>query len=175
MLYCDKIESLYSDSLLQRKPKHKRDLLLQNVPNDQLICLLNFMDVEECRTLFSSTVIKNCFQNIPIEDTFPLVRDCKSFYLEFIPKCDIQIRIEFMSLRMFTQEMIYHYKTLTRLLTDHVITKQMIVNKLHSATLSELARICRENPVWYKWIHPHPLLEKLPFPTDVSKFIFTFL
>ena len=175
MLYYEKVEQQFGDYLLQKKPKNKRDSILEKVPNDQLICLLNFMEVEEVRFLFSPQMIKKCFENTPIEDTFPLLRDCKDFYLEFLTKKDIQIRIEFMSFRLFTQEMYYHYKVLEKLLQDNVISRQLVLTKLHSATLSQLANLCREDHIWKKWIFPHPLLEQLPFPTDISTYIFSFL
>lgn len=178
MFYSDKIEKIVSNYGVEhilKKSYKKRDLLLVNMPHDELLILFQFMDSNDIILLFSSDVIKNCFKHIPIQDTFPLLSECDLHYYQFLSNNDIKNRILCMPFKLFYEEMENHYNTLLLLIKENVITRQDIKNKLHYVTLSELSNACRIYPIWKKWIHPHPLLEQLPFPSDVSIYIFNFL
>lgn len=173
-MYYEKIEEIGIDRLMDYS-QERRDSILLHMPHDELVCLFHFMNVKDVRELFSADVIKDCFYNIPVEYTFPLLTECKSFYKHFLSSTDIKERIEYMSLTLFYEEMVHHYDTLKRLLRDKIITRKLIQSKFHSISLSKLATICKRYPIWKTWVHPHPLLERLPFPTDVSIHIFSFL
>ena len=178
MFYSDKIENIVSnygvDHMLKKCYK-KRDLLLVNMPHDELLILFQFMDSNDIIRLFTSDVIKNCFKHIPVQDTFPLLSECKLHYDHFLSNHNIKERILYMPFKLFYEEMENHYTTLLLLINNNVITKEDIKYKLHSVSLSELAHACNRYPIWKKWIHPHPLLEQLQFSSDVSIHIFNFL
>ena len=107
-MYYEKIEEIGIDRLMDYS-QERRDSILLHMPHDELVCLFHFMNVKDVRELFSADVIKDCFYNIPVEYTFPLLTECKSFYKHFLSSTDIKERIEYMSLTLFYEEMVHHY------------------------------------------------------------------
>jgi hypothetical protein len=174
MLCYEKIEEIGVDGLLRKSPQ-KRDSILKKVPLDQLCCLFMFMDQDEIRQLFSPHVIKSCFAHIPLEDTFTVLYESYQCYSSFLSKSNIKERIECMPIVRFSEEMDQYYDIITLLLEERVISRSLIQSKFHHSSLTELAIITRKYPRLKRWVYPHPLLESLPFPTDLSIYIFEFL
>ena len=168
MLCYEKIEEIGVDGLL-KKSIQKRD------PVDQLTCLFMFMNQDEIRQLFSPQVIKSCFEQIPLEDTFTVLYESYKYYSFFLSKSNILERIKCMTISSFVEEIEKHNDILKLLLDQCVISDSIIQSKFNHSNLSKLGIIYRKYPHLKKWIYTHPLLVSLPFPSDISIYIFEFL
>ena len=154
----------------------KRDKLLLKVPKDELTCLFMGFEEDDILKCFSDTIIYKAFYKLPINDTLLLLSYIKVENMNLFLS-DINERINCMSMNKvrFLEELHQHSDTLFILLESNIIKYDMIKARIfNNYILSDIATLFRTNKK-FKKLGIHPLVYKLPFPTDLSLYIYSFL
>jgi len=157
--------------------KKKRNYLLSKVPSDELTCFFMGFNEDDIYQCFSKEAIQDAFSQLPISDTLLLLSYIKVENIHyFIPKSEINPRIDCIRNHIFIEELYNHSDLLFTLIDNHLIRKELVLSKLFHpySILSDINHLFHTNPKFKKLGH-HPLVYQFKLPKDISYYLFSFL